>query len=173
MKHFMVVLLCIALYGCLGLPEGVSPVSDFDKTRYLGTWYEIARLDHPFERGLTNIYAEYSLREDGGIKVLNRGYSPQEGAWEEAEGKAYFVESDKLGYLKVSFFGPFYGSYVVFELDHENYDYAYVSGPDFKYLWLLARAPHPDPEVLQRFKEKAGALGFAVDQLIVVEHDQL
>ncbi|MFA0071671.1 lipocalin family protein, partial [Vibrio breoganii] len=111
-----------------------------------GTWYEVARLDHSFERGLSNISAEYSLRDDGGVKVVNRGYSLEKGEWNEAEGKAYFVEESDQGYLKVSFFGPFYGAYVVFELDKEGYQYAFVSGPDTDYLWLLSRTPEVAPE---------------------------
>ena len=87
------------------MPAGVTPVAGFELERYLGKWYEIARLDHSFERGLSRVTAEYSLREDGGVRVLNRGYSAEKGEWDEAEGKAYFVETPDLGYLKVSFFG--------------------------------------------------------------------
>ena len=105
------------LAGCVGMPPGVEPVEDFELDRYLGKWYEIARLDHSFERGLSRVSAEYSLREDGGVRVVNRGYSDKSGKWKESEGKAYFVDGDDTGYLKVSFFGPFYGSYVVFELE--------------------------------------------------------
>jgi apolipoprotein D and lipocalin family protein len=159
------------LTGCLGLPEGVRPVTGFELDRYLGTWYEIARLDHSFERGLTRVTAEYSLREDGGVRVVNRGYSAEKQAWKEAEGKAYFVEDENTGYLKVSFFGPFYGSYVVFELDQDGYQYAFISGPDTTYLWLLARAPTVSAEVLQRFRQRADALGFDTDALILVEQD--
>ncbi len=108
-------LLSIVLTGCLGMPKDVTPVKNFELNRYLGTWYEIARLDHSFERGLSDVSATYSLRGDGGVKVINRGFSVEEEQWQEAEGKAYFVENDDTGYLKVSFFGPFYGSYVVFE----------------------------------------------------------
>ncbi|EJH39060.1 lipocalin-like domain protein [Vibrio cholerae CP1048(21)] len=102
------------------MPESVKPVSDFELNNYLGKWYEVARLDHSFERGLSQVTAEYRVRNDGGISVLNRGYSEEKGEWKEAEGKAYFVNGSTDGYLKVSFFGPFYGSYVVFELDREK-----------------------------------------------------
>lgn len=105
----------------------VEPVNNFDLEPYLGKWYEIARLDHSFERGLSNVTAEYQVREGGGVKVINRGYSEEERQWSEAEGKAYFVEDKTVGHLKVSFFGPIYSSYIVFELG-ENYDYAFVSG---------------------------------------------
>lgn len=153
------------------MPKTVQPVNNFELDRYLGTWYEIARLDHSFERGLTRIQAEYSLRDDGGVRVLNKGYSVEKQAWQEAEGKAYFVESPDQGYLKVSFFGPFYGSYVVFGLDQENYQYAFVSGPDTSYLWLLARTPQVAPEVLDAFKQAARERGFDTEELIYVAHE--
>ena len=148
------------------MPENVTPVSDFELQRYLGKWYEIARLDHSFERGLTQVTAEYSLREDGGIAVLNRGFSAEDNDWNEAEGKAYFVGDSDTGYLKVSFFGPFYGSYVIFELDRQNYQYAFISGPNRDYLWLLSRQPQLDAEVVERFKREAQRLGFDIGELV-------
>ena len=157
------------LVGCVGIPEGVEPVDEFELDRYLGKWYEIARLDHSFERGLEQVTAEYSVREDGSVKVVNRGYSPQDGGWQEAEGKAYFVRQPDEGYLKVSFFGPFYGSYVVFGLDKEQYQYSFVSGPDRSYLWLLSRTPVVDPQVLELFLRRSSELGFATDELIFVK----
>lgn len=163
-------LLFVALItaGCSGYPETVRPVEDFELQRYLGKWYEIARLDHRFERGLINVSAEYSLNEDGSVRVLNRGFNPEANEWEDAEGRAQFVETAATGYLKVSFFGPFYGSYVIFELD-EEYQYAFISGPDTSYLWLLSRTPEIDEALYQRFLERAEAAGFAVDDLIRVE----
>lgn len=159
----------LLLGGCsTGLPPGVTPVQDFDLQRYLGKWYEIARLDHSFERGLEQVTAQYSLRDDGGVRVINRGYDAASGTWKEAEGKAYFVRSPDVGYLKVSFFGPFYGAYVVFELDHEGYEYAFISGPDTSYLWLLARTPTVDDALIQRFVAAASARGFDTDALIFV-----
>ena len=157
--------------GCTGAPEGVEPVSGFDLDRYLGTWYEIARLDHPFERGLSNITANYSLRDDGGVKVVNRGYNVEKQEWDEAEGKAYFVGDEDVGQLKVSFFGPFYGGYNVFELDKEGYRYAMIAGPDRSYLWILARTPDLDDAVLERLLARAGELGFPIGEMILVEHD--
>lgn len=159
----------LLLGGCsTGLPPGVTPVQGFELQRYLGKWYEIARLDHSFERGLERVTAEYSLRDDGGVRVVNRGYDPASGTWKEAEGKAYFMRGPDVGYLKVSFFGPFYGAYVIFELDHEGYEYAFVSGPDTSYLWLLARSPTVDDDLIRRFVEAAGARGFDTDALIFV-----
>ena len=161
----------LLLTACLGMPDGVKPVQNFELDRYLGSWYEIARLDHSFERGLSNVTAQYSLQDDGGVRVINRGYSAKKGEWKEAEGKAFFVGGEDQGYLKVSFFGPFYGSYVVFELDHDNYEYAFISGPDRSYLWLLSRTPEVDDEIIRRFEEQARSLGFNLDELVLVSHE--
>lgn len=169
--RFLTLTLSIMLLAaCVRLPVGVEPVAGFQPDRYLGTWYEIARLDHSFERGLSKVTAEYSRREDGGIRVLNRGYSAEEGEWSEAEGKAYFVESEDVGHLKVSFFGPFYSTYAVFELE-PDYQYAWVAGNNTNYLWLLARSPEVDQAVIDAFTVRAAELGFDTDELIFVEHD--
>jgi len=165
------ILLAVFIIGCTGIPEGVKPVDNFKLEKYLGKWYEIARLDHSFEQGLTRVTANYSLREDGGLRVINRGYSARENKWKEAEGKAYFVKGSDQGYLKVSFFGPFYGAYIVFELDHENYQYSLVSGPDRSYLWLLARGPEIGEDIKHILIAKAKALGFDTSKLIYVNHD--
>jgi|TARA_R110002072_G_scaffold150253_1_gene298519 apolipoprotein D and lipocalin family protein len=159
--------------GCTGLPENVRPVQEFELPRYLGKWYEIARLDHSFERGLSQVTAQYSMRDDGGVKVVNRGYSIDEKAWQEAEGKAYFVEGANEGYLKVSFFGPFYGSYVIFELDKEGYEYAFVAGPDKSYLWFLSRTPKVDKGLMEKFIQQASGLGFDTAALIFPDQDSL
>ncbi|WOX04008.1 lipocalin family protein [Microbulbifer pacificus] len=158
--------------ACTGIPEGVQPIDNFEIDRYLGKWYEIARLDHSFERGLSRVTAEYTLRHDGGVKVVNRGFDAQKAKWKESVGRAYFVGAPNVGHLKVSFFGPFYGSYVIFELDKE-YRYAMVSGPDRSYLWLLSRTPTVDESVKQRFLERAGELGFATAELILVEQSPI
>jgi len=166
-------ILCVAvlaLVACTGAPEGVPVVRNFELDRYLGTWYEIARLDHSFERGLEKVTANYSLREDGGVHVVNRGYDASGGAWDEAVGKAYFVGSEDTGQLKVSFFGPFYGGYNIVELDHENYEYSLVAGPNRSYLWILARTPDLDRAVVDKLVARASELGFATDELIFVKH---
>jgi apolipoprotein D and lipocalin family protein len=172
MRVFLVTLLSIIMGGCTGLPENVYPVRDFDTSSYLGQWYEIARLDHSFERGLHNVTAEYSMREDGGLKVLNKGYSTKDNEWKEIEGKAYFVNDPSEGHLKVSFFGPFYGSYVVFELDKDNYQYAFVAGYNKSYLWLLSRSPTVSDEIIERFIKISSELGFDTNGLIFVDHAQ-
>ncbi len=128
-------------------------------------WHEIARLDHRFERSLSKVTAQYERRDDGGVRVINRGFDAEAGEWKEAEGRAYFVGDTSVAHLKVSFFGPFYASYVVFGLD-ENYEHAFVSGPDHDYLWLLAREPEDSEDVWQSFLLKAEQAGFDTGALI-------
>lgn len=169
MRYF-VAFICLLATGCTGIPENVSPVENFDIQRYLGTWYEIARLDHSFERGLSRVSAEYSLRDDGGIRVINRGFDAGKDRWKQAEGKAYFIDSPTTGRLKVSFFGPFYGAYNIIELDRDHYRYALVCGLDTSYLWILSRTPRLDPDILDRLVSKAGSYGFDTSELIYVEH---
>lgn len=161
----------LLLAGCVNVPENITPVDHFNIKRYLGKWYEIARLDHSFERGLMSVSAEYGLRSDGGLRIMNRGYSQKEKKWKEIEGKGYFVDRKDQGFLKVSFFGPFYGSYIVFDLDNENYSHALVCGPDKSYLWLLARSPQINDDLKKRLIDKATSLGFDTDKLIDVRHD--
>ena len=163
-------LLLVFLSACTSVPEGITPVQSFDKSRYLGTWYEIARLDHSFERGLEQITATYTLREDGGINVLNRGFHVADGVWNEANGKAYFVDSEEVGHLKVSFFGPFYASYVIMALD-PDYQWALVTGPNRDYFWILSRTPSLSETTLIMLLEQAKHKGYPVQELIYVQHD--
>lgn len=160
------------LSACTGIPKGITPVEGFETDKYLGTWYEIARLDHGFERGLDNVTATYSLRGDGGIKVLNRGYEIKKSEWDNAEGKAYFVDSADTGHLKVSFFGPFYASYVIFDLDKKSYSQAYISGNSKKYLWYLSRTPTVTEAEKARFVKMATSKGFDTDALIWVDQSK-
>lgn len=169
MRKIFLALLSLILSGCHSFPKAVTPVKDFDIQRYLGKWYEIARLDHSFERGLEQVTAEYTLLSNGHVKVVNRGFSRSTNQWKEAIGKAYFERETDEGYLKVSFFGPFYSSYVVFELDHENYQYAFISGPDESYLWLLSRKPTVKRHIITFFVEKAKEMGFNTEELIYVQ----
>ncbi|MFK7831423.1 MAG: lipocalin family protein [Congregibacter sp.] len=163
---------CLAplLAGCLGVPEGVAPVKNFEAERYLGRWYEIARLDHSFERDLANVTAEYARRDDGAVSVTNRGYDLADLEWNDIEGVARFVDSETEAHLKVSFFGPFYASYIVFELEEAGYSYAFVSGFNRDYLWLLSRTPDVPESLKQRFVARAGELGFDTQELIWVDH---
>lgn len=150
-------------------PKGVQPITGFDAGRYLGKWYEIARLENRFERGLEQVTATYGKRDDGGISVLNRGFDLQKQKWNESQGKAFFTGAATTAALKVSFFGPFYGSYNVIALD-DKYQYALVSGPNRDYLWILARTPTIPDAVKQEYLGIARELGFPVDKLLWVKH---
>lgn len=171
-KHILIIF-ALFITGCVGIPDNIKPVKSFELDRYLGKWYEIARLDHSFERGLSHVTADYTMRKDGGVKVLNRGYSAEKRSWKQAEGKAYFVENSNIGHLKVSFFGPFYGSYIVFDLDHENYQYSLVCGPNKSYLWILARKPMLNDDMKSSLIKKAADVGFDTSKLIFVDHANL
>lgn len=169
----------IALFFALTLaacstapPEGLRPVTSFDINRYLGQWYEIARLDHSFERGMSDVNATYQLQGDGSVKVINRGYDTQRQAWKEAIGRALFVGDSSTASLKVSFFGPFYGGYHVIALDQQNYRWSLVAGPDRDYLWILSRDKTLPAEVREQLLSQARALGFATDKLIWVDHQR-
>jgi len=161
-----------AIIGCTSVPKGLEPVSGFDADRYLGKWYEIARLDHSFERNLSNVSAIYTAKEKGEIAVLNRGYNEKTGEWEQIEGNARFVGDESVGSLKVSFFGPFYGGYHILALDKEDYGYAMVSGPSRSYLWILSRTTELDEAIYSSLVTKATALGFDTTEFIRVAHDR-
>ncbi|WP_054033216.1 lipocalin family protein [Desulfatitalea tepidiphila] len=158
----------LLLCGCLGYPATVKPVNGFELEKFLGRWYEIARFDHSFERGLEAVTAEYSAREDGGVRVQNRGFSVETNEWKESIGKAYFVENENIGYLRVSFFGPFYGSYVIFELDKQDYQYAFVTSSKQSYVWFLSRSPTVSKELKSHFKAVLREKGFDPNKLIWV-----
>ena len=156
------------LTACTQVPPGAKPIQQLDLTRYQGTWYEIARLDHSFERGLTHVTADYLPRDDGGIRVINRGFDPAKQRWQVAEGKAYSLAPDMPGSLKVSFFGPFYGGYHILKLS-DDYRYALISGPSHEYLWILARTPTLPAAELDALLQQAKAAGFATDALIFTD----
>jgi len=160
----------------LGVPDNVTVVENIDAEQYLGTWYEIARLDNRFERGLDNVTAHYALNKDGSITVTNKGYNREEEKWSVAEGKAYFLEAPNadnqyIGQLKVSFFGPFYGAYNIIALDKLYYNYAMVCGPDKEYLWILARTPELTYPIKQHLMSQAKELGFDTDSLVHVNQN--
>lgn len=156
--------------GCTGLPDGVDPVKNFDLNRYMGKWFEIARFDHSFERGLSKVTAEYTLLDNGEVSVLNRGFSKKKNEWKDANGIAYLVSSSDVGYLKVSFFRPFYASYVIIDIDLENYNYALVCGPNRSFLWILSRTPVLSPSIKEKLIKKARDLNFNTDNFIWLEH---
>jgi apolipoprotein D and lipocalin family protein len=157
--------------GCTSIPDNLEPVTEFDADRYLGTWYEIARLDHSFERNLSNVSATYTRGNDGTILVINKGYNAKAGEWKQAEGRASFLKDETIGSLKVSFFGPFYGGYHIIELDRQGYQYSMVTGPNRSYLWILARSKTLDEDIYRELIQKAGKWGFDTNDIIRVEHD--
>lgn len=159
------------LKSCRTIPKGAHAVKPFDTQQYLGKWYEIARLDFAFEKNLNNTTAEYSLKGDGSIKVVNRGYNFKKHKKEKAVGKAKFVGSHDEAKLKVSFFGPFYAGYNVIDLD-PDYKYALVAGKNLKYLWLLSRNTIMPDNVKNAYLKKAEELGYDTTSLIWVEHNQ-
>lgn len=156
--------------ACTGVPDGVEPVSPFSAERYQGRWYEIMRLDHSFERGLTNVTATYGLRDDGTVSVVNRGFDPEECAFDEVEGTAEFQGDPDTASLSVTFFWPFAGGYHVFALDQQDYQWAVVSGPTRDYLWILARSPDMDEDLRNRLVGEAAARDLPVGELILVDH---
>lgn len=162
--QYLTLVVVVLTAGCTGVPEGIMPVQGFELKPYLGLWHEVARLDHSFERGLTGITATYSLRDDGSVRVLNRGWDAEHGKWKEAEGRALFVGPTNEGRLKVSFFGPFYGAYNIIEYDPLKY--SMIAGPDRSYFWILSREPKLEPQTLDRLIKHARELGFATDKLI-------
>jgi len=169
LTHLIMIAVIAPLAGCTGMPKGVQPVSGFKVERYLGTWYEIVRLDHSFERGLSDVTANYRTRPDGGIGVLNRGYDTKKGEWREANGIAYFLGSPDIASLKVSFFRPFYGGYHVMALD-PDYRWTMIAGPSHEYFWILSRTPQLPAEELERLLQTARDAGFNLTGLIRVTH---
>ena len=170
----LIILFLLMLNACASkMPDNMQTVVGVDANQYLGTWYEIARLDNSFERDLEQVTATYSLREDGGIKVLNRGFNTKKNDWSEAEGKAYFTQPANpdgtyKGQLKVSFFGPFYGPYNIIALDKTQYNYALVTSGK-EYLWILSRTPQLTYPIKQELMAQAKALGYPTENLIFVK----
>lgn len=163
----LLLLSAFLLTGCRSTSE-LKAVTPFQVTRYLGTWYEAARFPHRFEKGLTSVTAQYSRNPDGTIKVVNRGYNRGKGEWKQAEGIAKFKSDPSLGWLKVSFFGPFYADYKVIYLN-ESYTEAIVTGPTYKYLWILTREPEIQQEHLDSLISIAAGFGFDTNRIEYIE----
>lgn len=161
----------MSLFSCRSIPKGVEAVKNFQKDRYLGKWYEIARIDFKYERNMNNTTAEYSAMSNGKIKVVNKGFDYKKNNWESATGKAKFVGDETTAMLKVSFFGPFYAGYNVIKLD-KDYKYALVAGKNFDYLWILSRTPTIPTEVRREYTEFANRAGFDTTRLTWVEHNK-
>ncbi|MGZ3945310.1 MAG: lipocalin family protein [Mucilaginibacter sp.] len=159
-----------SFFACVSIPKGAVAVHPFQKEKYLGTWYEIARFDFRFEKGLSHVTANYSVNSPGVIRVDNKGYEDANKRWKESIGKAKFVESEDVARLKVSFFGPFYGGYNVIALD-DQYRYALVAGNDLNYLWILSREKTIPESVKDDYLAKAKSLGYDTSKLIWTKQD--
>jgi len=158
-------------YSCATIPNGAVAVKPFDKERYLGKWYEIARIDFKFEKDLNNTTAIYSLNDNGTIRVDNQGYNVKKEEWNQAIGKAKFVGEENIAMLKVSFFGPFYSGYNVIAIDDE-YRYALIAGKNLKYLWILSRETNIPEEIKDKYLKLAEKIGYNTTDLLWVKHDK-
>lgn len=161
----LAVLLALSACSTPSTPEGVRPVAGFDADRYTGHWYEVARTENAFERGLSKATATYTRNADDTLKVVNRGYDPVRKVWKEAEGTARFVGDPTQAALKVSFFGPFYGGYNVVALD-ENYQWAMVVGSSTDYVWILSRTPTLPAQVREHLTERAQQWGIDLRKMV-------
>ena len=167
----LIAIIMIGFSSCASIPEGAVAVTPFDKAKYLGKWYEIARLDFKYERNMNNTTAEYSLNDNGTIKVDNRGYNYKKGKWQQAIGKAKFVGDENLAMLKVSFFGPFYSGYNVIAID-KNYKYALIAGASLKYLWILSRETSIPNDIKESYLKISQGIGYNTDNLLWIKHDK-
>lgn len=164
--------IAFVLYSCGStIPKKAIAVTNFDKAKYLGKWFEIARLDYKWERNLDNVTAEYSLNDNGTIRVDNKGYDVKKDRWEQSIGKAKFVKKDNVGMLKVSFFGPFYSGYNIIAVD-SDYKYALVAGESLKYMWILSRETRMPESIKADFLIKAQEIGYNISDLVWVNHDK-
>jgi len=147
--------------------ENIPAICDVDINRYLGRWYEIARLPHSFEEGLEYVTATYNLRSDSKIEVINAGL--KNGQHKEALGIATISQKDCTGRLKVSFFWPIKGEYNIIHLDQENYQYAVVTSSKMSYLWILNREPQIGDELYEELLNFVVSKGFDTAKLIKVK----
>ncbi|MGE4290476.1 MAG: lipocalin family protein [Salinivirgaceae bacterium] len=172
-RNYLLVLaiMMIGFNSCVSIPKGAVAVKPFDKEKYLGKWYELARLDFKYERNLNNTTAEYSLIDNGTIKVDNKGYNTLKERWEQATGKAKFVGEENVAMLKVSFFGPFYSGYNVIAIDND-YKYALVAGKSLKYLWILSRETNIPDDIKEKYLKIAEGIGYNTDNLLWIKHDK-
>jgi len=168
---FAAMLLLMLPLGCASdkiFIAGLPSIQSFDAKKYMGTWYEIARFQHSFEKDLMKVTATYTLRPDGNIDVLNAGYLISDPAVrKEAKGKARPAKG-KLGYFQVSFFGPFYGDYRIISLDEKDYQYALVVSSTRDYLWILSRTPKMDKAVYDRLLKTAEEAELDTSRIFVV-----
>jgi lipocalin len=152
--------------------EGLPRIMSFDVQKYMGVWYEVARFQHSFEKDVQKTTATYTLRPDGTVDVVNAGVlisDPSKRS--EAKAVAHIVEGDRLGYLRVSFFRPFYGDYRIIALDEKNYQYALVTSSSRDYLWILSRTRTMDAAVYNGLVETAKRSGLDTSKLFQVPQE--
>ena len=172
-KIYLFSVLASLVFGttsCASSKIDTNTVSNVDLTRYMGKWYEIGRFDVAFEKGLVGTTANYTLNEDGTVKVVNGGYKETlDGKFDSIEGKARARKSGKSGELEVAFFLNFYAEYNILELDTINYDYVLVGGSTDKYLWILSRTPNMDTDILEMLLRKAATRGYDTSKILWVD----
>jgi apolipoprotein D and lipocalin family protein len=169
-QKIIIFLLMVSLTSCKSTAD-LTTVEKVDLEKYTGTWYEIARLPNSFEKNMKCVTATYSLKENGKISVMNRGYLPDpKGKWKTAKGTAWIPDKEFPGRLKVTFFWPFAGNYYIMVLD-EHYQYALVGDPTREYLWVLSRQQILDSDIYTRLMDHAGLKGFDIQKVLLVEHD--
>lgn len=171
MKSIGILMLLFIFTGCAAVPHTtkIKTVDNFEIQKYLGTWYEIARLPHRFEKNLQQVTASYSLLENGKIQVLNKGYNTKKQKWSDAKGKAWIPDETKPSELKVSFFWPFAADYRIIYLE-DDYSLAIVTSKTFNYFWILSRSPYITDEYYNQLLEKAKIWGFDTERIIKVKH---
>ena len=161
MKNLSIILLLLFMLSCSSNKIELRALNDFESEKYLGKWYEIARIDNSFEKNLTNVTAEYSLNSDGTIKVINKGYDKIKNKEKTIEGKAKIIDK---GLLKV-YFVPFFGAdYNVLYVD-SSYEYALVGGNTKNYLWILSRNGTLDDNIYDELVQVALERGYDVKLL--------
>lgn len=179
---FILFFLCSCIASCCAdTPENVAVsemtiIDGIDASQFLGTWYEIARLDHSYERGLDNVTTHYERHKDGSLSVINKGFNRQDEEWNTTEGTANFVEAANadttyLGKLKISFPHLSNSAYNIIALDKVYYNYMMVSGKKKETLWILSRTPELTYPIKQHLVSQARGLGFATDELIYVNQN--
>lgn len=165
------VVVMLALQGVLNQARAAASqpplqlVPHVDLPRYMGTWYEVARFEHSFQKGCVGSSATYTLRPDGEVEVVNRCRDDRDGRLREAKGRAWVVDPASNAHLKVSFFWPFRGDYCIIDLD-ADYRYAVIGAPNRNYLWVLARQPELEEGLYREILARAARQGFAVDLLV-------
>lgn len=152
------------------MPAGAEPLKNFEPERFMGLWYEIARMPLSYEKDMHYVTAEYSMQENGSMRVVNMGYNEKKKRWQKAIGKAVFVNETDEASMKIAFLGPFYSGYNVVDMD-EEYKYALVFGRNLDYMWILSRETTIPEEIERRFLEKANDMGYDLYRLIWTEQE--